>query len=178
MFVHGAVMQLLEINGKKPFVHQSCYVAPDVFLIGDVRLRENVSVWFGSLLRADTDSIEINENSSIQDSVIIKPDSSAAVIGKRVTVGKGAIIEGAFIGDDVIIGMGSIILENTKIGSGSFVAAGSMLPQNTVVPEGSLVIGNPAKIVGKVTPNHQKQIEESWRKYFIMRSKYKSVTKV
>ncbi|MGC8661182.1 MAG: gamma carbonic anhydrase family protein [Nitrososphaeria archaeon] len=168
-------MRILEINGKKPFVHQSCFIAPDAYLIGDIRLRENVSVWFNTLLRADSDSIEINEYTSIQDGAIIKPDASATVIGKRVTIGKGTIVEGAFIGDDVIVGIGSIVLENTKIGNNSFVAAGSMLPQNMIVPDGSLVIGNPAKVVGKITPNHQRQIEESWRKYFIMRSKYKSI---
>ncbi|MEM0123182.1 MAG: gamma carbonic anhydrase family protein [Conexivisphaerales archaeon] len=168
-------MRTLEINGKKPFVHQSCFIAPDAYLIGDVRLMDNVSVWFGALLKADSDSIEINEYTSIQDGAIIKPDLSATVVGKRVTIGKGAIIEGAFIGDDVIVGMGSIVLENTRIGSNSFIAAGSMLPQNMTVPDSSLIIGNPAKVVGKITPNHQRQIEESWRKYFIMRGKYKSI---
>ncbi len=168
-------MSILEINGKKPYVHQSCFIAPGAYLIGDVRLKENVSIWFGAVLRGDSNSIVINEYASVQDGAIIKPVASATIIGKRTTIGKGAILEGAFIGDDVVVGMGSIVLENVKIGLNSFVAAGSMLPQNMVVPDGSLVIGNPAKVVGKVTPNHQRQIEESWRNYYIMRGKYKSI---
>ncbi len=168
-------MQTLEINGKKPYIHQSCFIAPTAYLIGDVRLRENVSIWFSALLRADSNSIDINEYTSVQDGAIIKPSTSATIIGKRATIGKGAIVEGAFIGDDVVVGIGSIVLENVKIGINSFIAAGSMLPQNMIVPDGSLVIGNPAKVVGRVTPNHQRLIEESWRKNYIMRGQYKTI---
>ena len=170
-------MNIVEINGKRPYVHESCFVAPNAYLIGDVRLKENASVWFGAVLRGDTNSIIINEYANVQDGAIIKPVESAAIIGKRVTIGKGAILEGAFVGDNVVIGMGSIVLENVRIGINSFIAAGSMLPQNMVVPDGSLVIGNPAKVVGKATPNYQKLIEESWRNHYIMRGKYKSIIK-
>ncbi|MDP8023169.1 MAG: gamma carbonic anhydrase family protein [Nitrososphaeria archaeon] len=169
-------MVLIEFEGKKPFIHPTSYVSNTAILIGDVRIKENASVWFNSILRADTNTIELGEYSNVLEGVLIKPDESACVIGKKVTVGKGSILEGVVIEEGSIIGAGSIILENARIGRGSFVAAGSLVPQFMVIPENSLVMGNPAKIVGEVKPQQRKYAEESWRKSLILKDSYKNIT--
>ncbi len=168
-------MVLIEFEGKKPFVHPTSYVSNTAIIIGDVRIKENASVWFNSVLRADTNTIELGEYSNVLEGVLIKPDESACVIGKKVTVGKGSILEGVVIEEGSIVGAGSIILENARIGRGSFVAAGSLVPQFMVIPENSLVMGNPAKIVGEVKPQQRKYAEESWRKSLILKDSYKNI---
>ncbi|MGC9208537.1 MAG: gamma carbonic anhydrase family protein [Nitrososphaeria archaeon] len=169
-------MTLIEIEGKKPFVHPSSYVAPNAIIIGDVRIKESGSVWFYAVLRGDTSSIEVGEYSTILEGALIKPDESSCVIGRKVTVGKGAIVEGAVIEDESVIGAGAIVLENARIGRSSFIAAGSLVPQGMIIPENSLVMGNPAKIVGEVKPHHRKYAEESWRKSLILTDSYRKLT--
>ena len=169
-------MVLVEFEGKKPFVHPSSYVASSAILIGDVRVKENASVWFNSVLRADENSIEIGENAAILEGVIIKPESSSCVVGNKSVVGKGSILEGVIIEEGVVVGAGSILLENARIGRGSFIAAGSLIPQHMVIPENSLVMGNPAKVVGEIKPQHRKYAEESWRKFLILKDSYKMMS--
>ncbi len=169
-------MVLLEFEGKKPFVHPTSYVSNTAIIIGDVRIKENASVWFNSILRGDTSTIELGEYSNVLEGVLIKPDESACIIGKKVTIGKGSILEGVVIEEESIIGAGSIILENARVGRRSFIAAGSLVPQFMVIPENSLVMGNPAKIVGEVKPQQRKYAEESWRKSLILKDSYKNLT--
>ncbi len=169
-------MVLLEFEGKKPFVHPTSYISNTAIIIGDVRIKENASVWFNSVLRGDSNTIDLGEYSGVLEGVLIRPDESACIIGKKVTVGKGSILEGVVIEEGSIIGTGSIILENARIGRNSFIAAGSLVPQFMVIPENSLVMGNPAKIVGEVKPQHRKYAEESWRKSLILKDAYKNIT--
>ncbi|MFP3214066.1 MAG: gamma carbonic anhydrase family protein [Nitrososphaeria archaeon] len=171
-------MTVLEFEGKKPFIHSSSYVSSTALIIGDVRIKENASVWFYSVLRGDSNTIELGEYSSVLDGVLIKPDESACIIGKKVTIGKGSILEGVIIEEGSVIGAGSIILENARVGRGSFVAAGSLVPQYMIIPENSIVMGNPAKVVGEVKPQQRKYAEESWRKSLILKDLYKNIIKI
>lgn len=133
---------------KKPSVAGSAYVSKRAVLVGDVTIAENASVWPGCVLRADINSIELGENSNLQDGTLVHlADDAGVKVGKNVTVGHGAILHACEIGDGCLIGMGSIILDHAVIGAGSIVGAGALVTKNTVIPEGSLVLGSPAKVV-------------------------------
>lgn len=171
-------MPLIEINGKRPIIHGSCYVAPNATIIGDVRIKADSSIWFNSVLRADQTAIDIGEETNIQDGVIIHPDKRMAVIGDRVTIGHGAILEGVYIEEEALIGIGAIILEGVKVGRHSLIGAGSLVPSGMFIPEGSLVMGIPAKIIGEVNAKHLKIINVGWRGYLEHKDAYKDLSKV
>ena len=156
-------MVIMEVNGKRPSVHPSCFIADNAYIVGDVRIKANSSVWFNTVLRGDTSSIEIGENSNIQDGTIIKPDRVSTVIGDQVSIGKRVVMEGVYIENEVVVGMGAILLENSRVGTRSVIGAGSLVSSNTNVQPSSLIMGVPGRLVGAVDPKHVKIIEQSWR---------------
>jgi carbonic anhydrase/acetyltransferase-like protein (isoleucine patch superfamily) len=147
-------------------IHPSAFIADGVHLIGDVRIAEDASVWFNSVLRGDINRIEIGERTNIQDcSVLHVTNELPCIVGNDVTVGHRAIVHGCTVGDCCLIGMGSIVLDNAKIGSHSLVAAGAVVLQNSVVPEGMLVAGVPAKIIRPLTDEEKQAMLESAHRY-------------
>ncbi len=131
-----------------PKVDPSCYVAPEAIIIGDVVIDKGCSIWPYAVIRADLSQVRIGEGSSIQEHCQIHGNPGRPiVIGNNVSVGHGAIIHAAQVGDYVIVGMNSTILDGAEIGSGSIVGANALVKEGTKVPEGSLVVGVPAKIV-------------------------------
>ena len=138
---------IVSINGTSPRVPDGAWVAPNATLVGAVTLGANASVFYGAVLRADSDSIEIGEGSNIQDNVTVHCDSGVPTrVGSGVSVGHGAILHGCTVEDDCLIGMGATVLNGAVIGSGSLVAAGAVVLEGTVVPPGSLVAGVPSKV--------------------------------
>lgn len=132
----------------KPKIHSSSFIDETAVIIGDVKIGKNCGVFPYAVIRGDQNSIEIGDGSNIQDCCVIHVDKEHKTkIGKNVSVGHAAIIHGATIGDDCIIGINSVILNGAKIGSGSIVGAGAVVTADTEVPEDSLVIGIPAKVV-------------------------------
>lgn len=128
------------------------YVAPNATLAGDVHLGDNVTILFGAVLRADMDSITIGDGSNVQDNAVIHESAGKpVVIGKNVSVGHGAIIHGAKIEDNCLIGMGAIVLNDAKIGEGSLIAAGALVSERKEIPPRSLVMGVPGKVVRELT---------------------------
>ena len=125
------------------------YIAPNATIVGDVVLGENVSIWYGAVLRGDSGTITIGEGSNIQDNCIFHEHTT---LGKYCTVGHGAIVHGCTVGDDCLIGMGSIILDGAVLGDGCLVGAGAVVTGKTNAPAGSVLLGNPAKIVKTLTP--------------------------
>lgn len=139
---------IISFKEKSPCIHEGCFVAENSSVIGDVRIGSKSSVWFGAVIRGDEDSIEIGEGSNIQDNAVLHCDVGRPIkIGSNVTVGHGAIVHGATIEDNVIIGMGSIIMNGAHIGANSIVGAGAVCTENMIVPNGSVVVGIPAKVV-------------------------------
>jgi carbonic anhydrase/acetyltransferase-like protein (isoleucine patch superfamily) len=132
-----------------PRIGRDVFLAPNATVIGDVELGEEVSIWFGAVLRGDSGRVRIGPRTNIQDlaCVHMTRDLSSTDIGANVTVGHGAILHGCKVGDGCLIGMGAIILDNAQIGEGSIVGAGALVPAGMVVPPGSVVIGNPAKVI-------------------------------
>jgi carbonic anhydrase/acetyltransferase-like protein (isoleucine patch superfamily) len=165
-----------KFRGKLPIIPGSCYISESVDLIGDVTLGENVSLWFGTVVRGDMHHITIGNRSNIQDNSVIHvtTDISPTRIGDEVTVGHNAIIHGATIEDRCLIGMGSIIMDDVVVGEGSIVGAGAVVPPNMIIPPRSLVVGLPAKIVRQTTDEELEMIIERAQHYIDFSQEYKN----
>lgn len=138
---------VLPAHGHVPDVERAAFLAPGAVIIGQVTLGEGVSVWYGSVLRADMNRITVGSDVNIQDGCILHSDPGfPATLGDRVSLGHGAIVHGATIEEGVLIGMRATVLNGARIGAGSLVAAGALVRPGTVVPPGSLVAGVPAVV--------------------------------
>ena len=142
-------MLIKEVNGKKPQIPTDCYVAENATIIGDVTFGTECSVWFNAVVRGDVNSIRVGNKVNIQDGAVIHCtyQKHATVIGNNVSIGHNAIVHGCEIKDNVLIGMGAIVMDNCVVESNSIVAAGSVVTQNTIVPSGTIFAGVPAKKV-------------------------------
>lgn len=157
---------IVQMEDNRPQLGPDVFIAPSAVVIGRVRLGASSSVWYGSVLRGDDEDIVLGVNCNVQDGSIIHADPGfPAVLGDRVTIGHGAIVHGAVIEDDVLIGMRAVILNGARIGSGSVVAAGSVVTRGTVVPPGSLVVGVPGKVVRDVGKQELDMIARAARSY-------------
>ncbi|CAL9634495.1 Protein YrdA [Streptomyces sp. enrichment culture] len=135
------------IGGREPEVDAEAFVAPTASVIGDVTLRAGASVWYGAVLRGDVEGITVGADSNVQDNCTLHADPGFPVtVGERVSIGHNAVVHGATVEDDCLVGMGATVLNGAVIGTGSLVAAQALVPQGMVVPPGSLVAGVPAKV--------------------------------
>jgi carbonic anhydrase/acetyltransferase-like protein (isoleucine patch superfamily) len=138
---------ILSINGRAPELHAESWVAPNATVLGQVTLAAQASVWYGAVLRAETEPIGIGQGSNLQDNVTVHVDPGfPATIGAGVTVGHNAVLHGCTIEDGCLIGMGAVVLNGALIGAGSLVAAGAVVAPGAVIPPRSLVAGVPAKV--------------------------------
>ena len=165
-----------KFRGKSSIIPDSCYISESVDLIGDVTLGENVSLWFGTVVRGDMHFITIGNRSNIQDNSVIHVTTniSPTRIGNEVTVGHNAIIHGATIEDRCLIGMGSIIMDDVVVGAGSIIGAGALLPPNMIIPPRSLVVGLPAKVVRHTSDEELEMIIERAQHYIDFSQEYKN----
>ena len=136
---------------------ETIYIASGAFVIGDVTLGENVGIWYNAVVRGDTNSIYIGNNTNVQDNATLHTDKDFKLhIGDSVTIGHNAVVHGCTVGDNTVIGMGSIILSGAVIGKNCIIGAGSLVTGKMNIPDSSLVMGSPAKIV---RPLMKKEIE-------------------
>jgi carbonic anhydrase/acetyltransferase-like protein (isoleucine patch superfamily) len=157
---------ILSFSGATPSVDATAFVAPNATLIGAVTLAAGASVFYGSVLRGDTDSISIGAGSNVQDNVSMHTDAGLQlVVGSGVSIGHGAVVHGCVIEDDCLIGMGATILNRAVIGTGSLVAAGAVVLEGTVIPPGSLVAGVPAKVRRELTQSEREGVKGNARHY-------------
>ena len=142
-------MLIKSVNGISPSIPEDCYVAENATIVGDVTFGDSCSVWFNAVVRGDVNSITIGNKVNIQDGAIIHCtyQKHATVIGNNVSIGHNAIVHGCIIKDNVLIGMGAIIMDNCIVESNSIIAAGAVLTQNTIVESGTIWAGVPAKKV-------------------------------
>jgi carbonic anhydrase/acetyltransferase-like protein (isoleucine patch superfamily) len=142
-------MLIKTVNGKSPQIPSDCYVAENATIVGEVTFGASCSVWFNAVIRGDVNSITIGDKVNIQDGAVIHCtyQKHATVIGNNVSIGHNAIVHGCTIHDNVLIGMGAIVMDNCVIESNAIVAAGSVITQNTIVPSGTIFAGVPAKKV-------------------------------
>src|SRR5213592_1717744 len=145
--------------GNAPAVHESAFVAPTASIIGKATLAENSSAFYGVSVRADTAAISVGAGSNLQDNVVLHADPGfPCTVGARVSVGHAAVVHGATVEDDCLIGMGATVLNGAVIGAGSLVAAQALVPQGMRVPPGSLVAGVPAKVKRQLTDEEREGI--------------------
>lgn len=136
---------LIELNGVAPRIGEGVFLAPTAVLVGDVRVGDRANIWFGAVLRGDASHIEIGAECSIQDTAVIHcAEGLPTVIGQRVVVGHGAMLEGCVIEDQALIGMGAIVLQRARVGAGAMVAAGAVVSERARVAAEVLVAGVPA----------------------------------
>ncbi|MFD4523837.1 gamma carbonic anhydrase family protein [Streptomyces sp. NPDC058470] len=153
-------------GGKEPKVDPEAFAAPMSVVIGEVTLHAGASVWYGAVLRAEAGPIIIGADSNIQDNCTLHVDPGFPVIvGERVSVGHNAVIHGATLEDDCLIGMGATVLNGAVIGAGSMVAAQALVPQGMRVPPGSLVAGVPAKVRRELTAEEREGISLNGTRY-------------
>jgi len=157
-----------------PRVDSSCYVAPEAVIIGDVVIEKGCSIWPYAVIRADLSEIRIGEGSSIQEHCQVHGNpGKPTIIGRNVSVGHGAIVHAAKIGDYVVVGMNSCVLDGAEIGSGSIIGAGSVVTSGTKAPEGSLIVGVPGKIVKQNDPSLREAAKKNAEEYHKLRDAHK-----
>lgn len=166
-------MNIYELKGTHPVLHQESWVAPTAVCVGKVRLEQNASVWWNAVLRGDNEWITVGEGSNVQDGCVLHTDPGFTLkIGTNVTVGHKAILHGCTIGDGALIGMGATVLNGATIGEGALIGAGAFVGEGKTIPDGVLVMGMPGKIVRQLTPDQIAKMQqgairyqENWRRY-------------
>jgi carbonic anhydrase/acetyltransferase-like protein (isoleucine patch superfamily) len=159
-------------------IDPSAWIAPNATVLGNVTLGAAASVWFQAVVRGDTERILIGAGSNIQDGAVIHADVGLpCLIGARVTVGHSAIVHGALVEDEVMIGMGAIVLNGVSLGRGSIVGAGAVVPEGLYVPPNSLILGVPAKVIRPTTEKDWARIRHAAEHYIAAIEQYKRLQK-
>lgn len=147
-------------------IHPTAFVAPGAIVVGEVAIGANSSIWFNTVARGDSERIAIGADTNVQDNSVVHVDEGMpALVGDRVTVGHRAIVHGCVIEDDVLVGMGAIVLSGARIGTGSLIGAGALVKEGQVIPPGMLALGAPAKVIGEVRDAHREAIAAGAKHY-------------
>ena len=155
-----------ELGGHRPKVDPDAYIAPTAVLIGEVEVEAGASVWFGAVLRADEAAIKIGPGANIQDNAVIHcAENLPTVIGKDVTIGHSAQLEGCVVEAGALVGMGATMLQRSRLGAGSMLAAGAVLGEGAEIPPGHLAAGVPAVVKKQLTGSSQNWVASSARHY-------------
>lgn len=165
---------ILPVKGVSPQIPEDCFVAPNATIVGDVIMGNECSVWFNAVVRGDVNSIQMGNKVNIQDGACIHCtyQKTRVVIGDNVSIGHNAIVHGCTVEDNVLIGMGSIIMDNVHIGANSIIAAGAVVLEGTKVPAGSIFAGVPAKKVKDISPELLKGEVERIANNYVMYSSW------
>lgn len=146
-------MAIYELDGLSPVLADSCWVADSAQVMGQVELGEDSSVWFGSVLRGDSERIRVGKRTNVQDGSVLHADPGVPLaLGDDVTVGHKVMLHGCTVGDGSLIGIGAVVLNGAKIGKGCLVGAGSLVTEGKEFPDGSMILGSPARAVRQLTP--------------------------
>lgn len=169
-------MSTLEFDNFSPAVAADAYVADTARLIGRVRVGKGSGIFFGAVLRGDTEHITVGSSSNVQDNAVVHADpGKPVVIGDNVSIGHGAVVHGCTIEDNSLIGMNATVLNRAVIGAGSLIAAGAVVLEDTVIPPGSLVTGVPAQVRRTLTPEEQEGIHQNAQRYATIVQKYRQL---
>ena len=168
-------MAVYSLDGKNPRIAASAWVAGSAQVIGDVELAEDVGIWFGAVLRGDTELLRIGSGSNIQDASVLHADvGQPLIVGEGVTVGHHVMLHGCSIGDGSLIGIGAIVLNGAKIGKSCLVGAGALVTQGKEFADGSMIIGSPAKAVRQLTPEEIGKLRQGAAHYVDNARRFKS----
>jgi len=168
-------MALYQLDNLAPDVHESAWVADNAQVMGNVRLAEDSSVWFGVVIRGDTETISVGRGSNIQDNSVLHADMGLPLnIGENVTVGHQVMLHGCTIGDGSLIGIQAVVLNGAKIGKNCLVGAGSLVTEGKEFPDGSMILGSPAKAVRQLSPEQIEGLKMSAKHYVDNARRYKT----
>ncbi len=156
-------------------IHHSAFIHETAVVLGNVSLGERASVWPTAVLRGDTDRIEVGDDSNVQDGAVIHCDAGIpCTIGKRVTIGHRAVVHGAHVQDDCLIGIGAVVLNHVVVGRGSLVGSGAVVTEGTVIPPDSLVLGVPAKVVKALTDEQRARLQGGHEAYVDLQRRHRT----
>ena len=159
-------MAIYELDQVVPRIDDSAWVADSAQVMGDVTLEQDVSIWFGAVLRGDMDAIRIGRGSNIQDGSVLHADKNMPLtVGRNVTVGHQVMLHGCTIGDGSLIGIGAVVLNGAKIGAGCIVGAGALVTEGKEFADGSMILGSPARVVRELTPEQRQGLQRSAEHY-------------
>jgi carbonic anhydrase/acetyltransferase-like protein (isoleucine patch superfamily) len=148
-------LSIYSLDGVRPDIADNAYVAPSAQIIGNVKMADHSSVWFGAVIRGDNDLIEIGARTNIQDNSVLHTDPGIPlIIGDGVIVGHRVMLHGCKIGENSLIGIGATILNGAKIGKNCIIGAHSLITEGKVIPDGSMVVGSPGRIIKSLTEQH------------------------
>lgn len=172
-------MPCYQLGDKAPQLAGNTWIADNATVIGDVRLGENVSIWWNAVLRGDNEPITIGANTNIQDGSVLHVDAGVPLtIGTHVTVGHMVMLHGCTISDGSLIGIKSVILNKAVIGKHCLIGANSLIPEGKVIPDRSLVMGSPGKIVRELSDEEVARLIFSAENYVSNASRYREQLKV
>ncbi|WP_436415740.1 gamma carbonic anhydrase family protein [Petrimonas sp.] len=160
------------VRGFTPEIGDNTFLAETAVVIGDVVIGKDCSIWYGTVLRGDVNSIRLGNRVNVQDGAVIHTlyEKSVSILGDDVSVGHNAVIHGAKIENGALIGMGAIVLDHAVVGEGAIIAAGALVLSGTQVEPGSIYAGVPAKFVKKVDPEQSKEINQKIAVNYLMYS--------
>lgn len=168
-------MPIYQLADKKPVIPDSCYIAPEAVLIGEVILGERVSIMPGAILRADNEPITIGDGSNVQENSVLHTDPGMPlVIGKDVTIGHCVMLHGCTVGDGALVGVAAVVLNKAVIGSGCLVGAGAVVTENKTFPDRSMILGAPAKVAREVSDDNVTRLRMSAESYVKRGSYFKA----
>ena len=168
-------MAIYQLGDLTPSIHPTAWVADSAQIIGQVVLEENVSVWFGAVLRGDNDLISIGKGSNIQENSVLHIDRGhPLVLGENVTIGHQVMLHGCTIGDNSLVGIGAVVLNDARIGKNCLVGAGSLVTEGKEFPDGSLIMGSPARAVRQMSPEQIEGLKMSAQHYINNASRYRT----
>lgn len=167
---------ILPVNGISPQIPEDCFVAPNATIVGDVKMGKECSIWFNAVVRGDVNSIQMGDRVNVQDGACIHCTykKTKTIIGNNVSIGHNAIVHGCKVEDNVLIGMGAIVMDDATIGQNSIIAAGAVVLEGTEVPAGTIFAGVPAKKVKDISPELlQGEVERIANNYVMYSSWFK-----
>ena len=168
-------MAVYEVDGKTPQVDSTAWIADSAQVMGHVTLGPDASVWFGTVVRGDTESITIGAGSNIQDASVLHADfGKPLTVGCNVTVGHQVMLHGCTIGDESLIGIGAVVLNGAKIGKNCLVGAGALVTEGKEFPDGSMILGSPARVVRQLSPEQIEGLRTSARHYMENARRFKA----
>jgi carbonic anhydrase/acetyltransferase-like protein (isoleucine patch superfamily) len=167
-------MPLFSFEGHEPVVAESAWIAPTASVVGDVTIEADASVWYNVVLRADFGPIIIRAGANVQDGSVIHGGSTPTVVGAGATIGHLCVVHGAVIGEEALIGNGSIVLDGAVIGARSLVAAGSTVSPNTVIGDDVLALGSPARVKGPLSGRAQEWVRHNPQVYRTLADRYEA----
>jgi len=169
---------LYQLGKLSPNIPESCFIAPNACVIGNVELADNASIWFNVVIRADLAQVKIGKNSNIQDGSVLHVDEGFPItVAENVTVGHKAMLHGCSIGAGSLIGINAVVLNGAKIGKNCLVGANALVTENMDIPDGSLVLGSPAKVVKQLDEKTKEMLAAGAAHYVHSSHQYKAELK-